>query len=145
MVCCQKKSLLRNPGPVCTWGNRFRLFSWLAQAAQSKRRELGLQLQCPATSFLWLLCLVQLIAIAIYPSRPVWSPLDACLQFEARAAHIMMGLSATWDVRTGPVRRLSSTASPGVPKRAWAMVSFSWGAWHWQLVSSANGAGAVRV
>lgn len=34
---------------------------------------------------------------------------------------------------------------PGVPRRACAIVSFSWGAWHWQLVSSANGAGAVRV
>lgn len=34
---------------------------------------------------------------------------------------------------------------PGVPRRACAMVNFSWGARHWQLVSSANGAGAVRV
>lgn len=39
----------------------------------------------------------------------------------------------------------SSPHIPGVPRRACAMVSFSWGARHWQLVSSANGAGAVRV
>lgn len=32
-----------------------------------------------------------------------------------------------------------------IPKAAWAMVSSSWGGWHWQLTSPENGACAVRV
>ena len=119
------------------------LFSWLAQGSRmTKWQRLGSNSRIPRQLSLGYFAWPSLSCLPFWHCAVISKFISP---IQSQCCSNNDGLSATWELRTGPVRRTRSIASPGVPKRAWAMVSFSWGAWHWQLVSSANGAGAVRV